>query len=154
MSIELALAFFSSALCIGSTVGVLVPGVILLFLYGHSLCILCCKTHGVCWVTVHRYSLQEGHGLAGLTFGQAQVKRVRHLLDVAPSLQALQLVPQLTQLDIEVDFILSAWELSAASAGGRHQVERLREGGPRSELPWCSQRSDQPELTTSQSGIL
>lgn len=41
MSVELALALISTALCIGSSIGVLVAGVILLFLDGHPLRILC-----------------------------------------------------------------------------------------------------------------
>lgn len=127
MSVELALAFFSSALCIGSSVGVLVAGVILLFLYGHPLGILCCKTNSGLLVTEAMLQPPGGSQLTGLTFGQVQVKGVRHLLDLAPLFHALQLVPQLTQLDVEVDFILSAWELSAASAGRRHQVESLQE---------------------------
>lgn len=62
-----------------------------------------------------------------LTFSQAQVKGIRHLLDLRPLLNTLQLVPQLPQLDVKVDFILSTRELSTTSAGWRHQVQSLRE---------------------------
>lgn len=62
-----------------------------------------------------------------LTFGQVHVKGVSHFLDLRPPFNTLQLVPQLTQLDVKVDFILSTRELSTASAGRRHQVQSLPE---------------------------
>ncbi|TNN41789.1 hypothetical protein EYF80_048034 [Liparis tanakae] len=61
-----------------------------------------------------------------LTFSQRQVEGVFDLLDLGGFLDALQLVPQLPQLDVEVDFVLSSGELGAARAGRRHQVQSLR----------------------------
>lgn len=62
------------------------------------------------------------------TFGQLQVKRVERLLQVAAGRHAFQLVTQLLQLDVEVDLVLSAGELSTAGAGRRHQVTHLQRG--------------------------
>lgn len=52
-----------------------------------------------------------------VTLGQLQVKRVVDLLDLSAMLDALQLISELLQLDVEVDFVLSTRELSTASAG-------------------------------------
>lgn len=52
-----------------------------------------------------------------LTFSQRQVKGVINLLDLSRFLDALQLVSELPQFDVEVDFVLSSRELSTASAG-------------------------------------
>ena len=52
-----------------------------------------------------------------LTLGQFQVKRVVDLLDLSGLSDTLQLISELPQLDVEVDFVLSARELSTTSAG-------------------------------------
>lgn len=62
------------------------------------------------------------------TFGQLQVERVVRLLQVAARHHAFQPVTQLLQLDVEVDLVLSAGELSAAGTGRRHQVTHLQQG--------------------------
>ena len=61
-----------------------------------------------------------------LTFSQFQVECVVNLLNLCAFLDALQLIPELPELDVEVNFVLSTRELSAASAGGRHQIQSLR----------------------------
>lgn len=55
-----------------------------------------------------------------------QVERVLRLLHLNLGHQAFHLVPQLLQLDVEVNLVLRAGELGAARAGGRHQVADLR----------------------------
>lgn len=64
--------------------------------------------------------------LVVLTLGQLQVECVVNFLNVSASLDAPQLIPELPQLDVEVDFVLSSRELSTTSAGRRHQIQSLR----------------------------
>lgn len=69
---------------------------------------------------MHVYS-----SISALTLGQLQVKYVVDLLDLSASSDALQLISELPEFDVEVNFVLSTRELSTASAGGRHQIQSL-----------------------------
>ena len=60
-----------------------------------------------------------------LTLSQSQVKAVFDLLNFFRLLDSLQLVPQLPQLNVEVDFVLGTGELGTASTGRRHQIQGL-----------------------------
>lgn len=64
--------------------------------------------------------------MAVLTLSQLQVKCVVDLLDLCAFLDAIQLISELPQFDVEVNFVLSTRELSTTSAGGRHQIQSLR----------------------------
>lgn len=56
---------------------------------------------------------------------ELQVERVLHLLNVRAALDALQLVSQVLQLNVVMDFVLRPRELSAPGTGGRHDVAEL-----------------------------
>ena len=52
-----------------------------------------------------------------LTLGQMKVKCIVNLLNLSASLDALKVVPELPQFDVEVNFVLSTRELSTTSTG-------------------------------------
>lgn len=95
---------------------------------------------------------RRGSG-AGLTFGQLQVEGVARLLHLAPGCHALDLVPQLLQLDVEVNFILRSRELCTAGTGRGHQITHLR-GRSSQKRSGCRSTAAAPERTVWVSGMV
>lgn len=117
----------------------LILWIVLLLFDSHPLRIFCRQKK--------RYSLscfkhKPVEGGQGLTFGELQVKGVVCLLHVTPRGCTLYLVPQLLQLDVEMNFILCSWELCTARTGRGHQVTHLRRktSQNRSHLPETSKK--------------
>lgn len=153
MPVNLALAFFSSALCISSPVGVLISRIILLLLYGHPLGILCC----------------EGHSRLCGDVSDATSPRVTqddptHLW---PSPGQRSTPPPRSQSSVRHPSAGPSAHAALCRSGlcpereGTGHSERWRRasgtepaGAPQSELFWYRDRSSRAQLTTSQSGIL
>lgn len=59
------------------------------------------------------------------TFGQAEIEGIFDFFNLLTLGHTLQLVPEFSELDVKVHFVLSTWELGTASTGRGHQVQRL-----------------------------